>query len=163
MRLVLVMRIIATSSLILMVFTADSSAQSETNDSLIGKIEYKSNKVFLAKDDQLLLKNLIPLIKSRPDYMVAIESNGWRLCEFCAQRSWDRAFSIIKFLRTNGIPQKRLVMSFGDDYNTRLASVSLVKDWEGPQKIPPPIPCYSYHKLTRKRCPVEEGHEIPKD
>jgi hypothetical protein len=78
------------------------------------------------------------------DKVIAYDVN----CEVCQQVSWDRTYSVFKYLRKKvSIP---FVLYFdmrhkstGGDHspNYRLGLSHLPE---------PPLPCYSYHRLTKE-------------
>lgn len=92
-------------------------------------------------------------LNRNPDCRIAVTGYG-NSCLTCQQTSWDRVYSVIKYLRQNGVDSTRFVFSFAQDgYSPLVATIrSLVEGEDGPAFIEAAIPCYSYHRLTKRRC-----------
>jgi hypothetical protein len=121
-------------------------------------IPLRPNTVFLDKAGKAILDSASKFANENRDTYVQVESFSYA-SERDYQLSWDKAFSAVKYLRTRQIDSTRISFMYGLEGDRQAVRVSFWKTnenlWDIP--LPPaPIPCYSYHKLTPKRC--KEAH-----
>ncbi len=116
-------------------------------------IQFSKRSVFLNWVAKKKLYHVALVLNRNPDCKIVVLGFG-NSCLSCRQTSWDRIYSVVKYLRQWGVDSSRFIFSFAQDgYNPLLVSIrSLIPGEDGPAIAQPSIPCYSYHHLTKKRC-----------
>ncbi len=114
---------------------------------------FSKKSVFLNWVAKKKLYHLAMELNKNPGCKIVVTGYG-NNCITCQQTSWDRVYSVIQYIRHWEVDSTRFVFSaaqHGD--NSLMVSIkSLLPGEEGPAMIEPYIPCYSYHRLTKKRC-----------
>jgi hypothetical protein len=130
-------------------------AQSSSCSNVIKEdsVRFSKKSVFLNWAAKKKLYHLAMVLNRNPDCKIAVTGYG-NSCLSCQQTSWDRVYSVIKYLRKGGVDSTRFIFSAAQDgENPLVVSVrNLQLGEDGPAMTAPPIPCYSYHRLTKKRC-----------
>jgi hypothetical protein len=130
-------------------------AQSSSCSNVIKEdsVLFSKKSVFLNWVAKKKLYHIAMKLNRNPDCRIAVTGYG-NNCLSCQQTSWDRVYSVIKYLRQSGVDSTRFIFSAAQDgYNPLVVSLrSLLPGEHGPAMIEPYIPCYSYHRLTKKRC-----------
>ena len=116
-------------------------------------VRFSKKSVFLNWVAKKKLYHIAMLLNKNPDCRIAVTGYG-NSCLTCQQTSWDRVYSVIKYLRQWGIDSTRFIFLFAQDgYNPLVVTIrSLLPEEDGPAMAAPAIPCYSYHRLTKKQC-----------
>ena len=118
-------------------------------------VPLKGNSVFLSKKGQKILDSVAIVASKYSKCRIEVSTYG-ATSEREGQKSWDKTATVIKYLRSKDIDSSRFNFVFGlDSENTRIVGVRFVTE-ESLAWLYAPIPCYSYHKLTPKRC--KEAH-----
>jgi hypothetical protein len=120
------------------------------NQAALTTLDFNAKKVFLSTLAKKKLDNLIATIsknKCRIE-VVAYDVN----CMICQQVSWDRTYSVYKYLLNKGIDSSRFILRYEKGANPLEVTIRQSIDWEYPVITEPPLPCFSYHGLTKKRC-----------
>ena len=114
---------------------------------------FSKKSVFLNWVAKKKLYHIAMELKKNPDCKIAVTGYG-KSCLTCQQTSWDRTYSVIKYLREWVGDSTRFVFAAAQDGgNPLVVSIrSLQPGEDGPPLTAPYIPCYSYHRLTKKRC-----------
>jgi hypothetical protein len=137
----------------LMLFASSLFGQNSATSELYKEISVPLNKnsVFLSNRGKVILDSVARLAKKNNAYRIEVESYG-QASEKEIQLGWDKTVSVIKYLKDKGIDSARFNFIFATEGgNPTVVNVSLVT-WSSESWYPAPIPCYSYHRLTRKRC-----------
>ena len=113
---------------------------------------YKKS-VFLNWAAKKKLYHLAIELKSDSGCRIVVTGYG-NSCLTCQQTSWDRVYTVIKYIRHWGVDSTRFVFSYArEGYNPLIVSIrSLLPGETGPALEEPPSPCYSYHGFHKKRC-----------
>lgn len=133
--------------------TAFSQSSSCSNTIKEDSVRYPKKSVFLNKAAMKKLDSITITLKKKPECRIAVTGYG-NNCITCQQTSWDRVYSVVKYLRQQGVDSLRFVFNYAQNgYNPQVVSIrSLLPGEEGAAMTAPAIPCYSYHRLTKKRC-----------
>lgn len=130
------------------------SAQSDSCNKVIKEdsVLFSGKSVFLNWAAKKKLYHVAMELKKNPDCKIAVTGYG-NSCLTCQQTSWDRVYSVIKYLRQWVADSTRFVFAAAQDGgNPLVVSIrSLQPGEDGPPLTAPYIPCYSYHRLTKKR------------
>ncbi|HQX98029.1 MAG: hypothetical protein IPH34_15035 [Chitinophagaceae bacterium] len=122
-------------------------------------VAFSKKSVFLNAAAKKKIDSVVIVFKKNIGCRIVITSYG-NNCLTCQQTSWDRGYSVIKYLRQIGIDSTRIIMwaaqNVGDPL-TVLIRPGLPEE-DGPSLVEPYIPCYSYHSLTKKRCKGSRNH-----
>lgn len=113
-------------------------------------VKMKKNSVFLGKEGKATLNRIWLVLKQYPSCKIRVSAHG-RSCGTCMQQSWDRTYSVVQYLLQKGLDEQRIVFAYGSEGPEDIVLISKTSE-AGPMRQPPPVPCYSYHKLTPKRC-----------
>ncbi len=113
-------------------------------------VSIKRGTVFLNTLGKLTLDSIAKEIKRYKDCKIRVTSHSYA-SEEEYQRSWDKVVSVIKYLTSKGIDKNRLIFEYGVEGDPEKVILT-VTDEQGPAWVPAPIPCFSYHKLTPRRC-----------
>ncbi|HUM98595.1 MAG TPA: hypothetical protein PK275_12130 [Chitinophagaceae bacterium] len=116
-------------------------------------LNFSKNVVFLSKKSMHRLDSLYSIISKTQCRIevIAYDVN----CEVCQQVSWDRTYSVFKYLRKKGIDSLRFILRYEEGTNPQEVIIRQTTDWDYPTLPEPPLPCYSYHRLTKRRCKGE--------
>jgi len=106
--------------------------------------------VFLSPQAKIVLDTAAKVIKRHPGCNIIVAGNS-EPCELCQQVAWDRVYSVITYLKQKGISKDRLIFSYDTKGTPREVWLTATTE-KGPSTLSPPMPCYSYHKLTKHRC-----------
>lgn len=139
-------------SVLLLFMTAFS--QSSCSDTIKeDSVRFSKKSVFLNKAAKKKLDSISIILNKNPVCRITVTGYD-NSCLTCQQTSWDRVYSVIKYLRQTGVDSMRFVFSYAqDEYSPQVVSLrSLLPGEDGSAMIEPAIPCYSYHRLTKKRC-----------
>lgn len=134
-------------------FKKTAADSSKTDMPVFPDIYFKKRSVFFNKQAKKLLDSIFTAIGQYGSRKVAVVGYG-SSCEACAQSSWDRTYSVMKYLEQKGIEISRFIFYYGNEGGDPL-SVTVrmaAAGEEGPSMVDAPIPCYSYHHLTKRRC-----------
>lgn len=129
----------------------------KTDTCLSGKeialVSFSSKSVFLNEKAKSLIDSSVLIIKKFPSCKIAVTGFD-ASCEECAQISWGRAFSTVKYLRQKGIDSSRIIFYYGYDGEeaTKVSIRFAFADEEESSWLFAPHPCFSYHHLTKRRC-----------
>ncbi len=140
-------------SALLLYSSAFSQSPSCNNVIKEDSVLFSKKSVFLNIVAKKKLYHIAMELNRNPDCRIAVTGYG-NSCLTCQQTSWDRVYTVIKYLRQWGVDSTRFVFSFAQDGNNPMVvSIrSLLPGQDGPAMAEPAIPCYSYHRLTKKRC-----------
>ena len=122
------------------------------------QVNFKAS-VFLNATAMAALDSAVKIINKHPGCKIKVIGNTDD-CELCQQVSWDRVVSVIKYLQKKGVDSTSLIFNYGNRGNPRTVTLQGTTD-DGPNIVPAPVPCYSYHTLTKKRCVDMGGHQKP--
>ena len=118
-------------------------------------IHFSKNSVFLNKAAKKKLDSVLIIIKEHHHPLCKIVVSGYgNSCITCQQTSWDRVYSVIKYLRQQGIDSSRFIFYYAQEEKSPLV-VMIRGLWDGEDGsafVEAPVPCYSYHRLTKRRC-----------
>jgi len=116
-------------------------------------VQFSKRSVFLNWAAKKKLYHIAMVLNKNPGCRIAVTGYG-NSCLSCQQTSWDRVYSVIKYLRQFGIDSSRFIFSAAQDGdNPLVVSIRSLHPGEvGPALTAPYIPCYSKHRLTKKRC-----------
>ena len=116
-------------------------------------VRFSRKSVFLNWAAKKKLYHIAMELNRNPDCRIVVTGYG-NSCLTCQQTSWDRTYSVIKYLREWVGDSTRFVFAAAQDGgNPLVVSIrSLQPGEDGPPLTAPYIPCYSYHRLTKKRC-----------
>ncbi len=140
-------------SALLFCVSAFSQSPSCSNTIKEDSVLFSKKSVFLNWVAKKKLYHIAMELNRNPDCKIAVTGYG-NNCLTCHQTSWDRVYSVVKYLRQSGVDSTRFIFAPAQDgYNPLVVSLrSLFPGEDGPALVPPYIPCYSYHRLTKKRC-----------
>jgi hypothetical protein len=112
----------------------------------------KKKSVFLTNAGKAILDSVVWYFQKNSNYKIRVVSNG-SASEEELQLAWDKTVSVIKYLLEKKIDSSHFIFQYGWEGDLNTVAVSLVSsNQEGNNWVPAPIPCYSYHRLTKKRC-----------
>jgi hypothetical protein len=138
-----------------------SQASSDTcSMPLLASVRFKKGSVFLSASAKATLDSVVKLADKY--CRCKIEVTGYATsCELCMQVSWDKVFSVVKYLTNKGVDRERILFMYGLEGDIYQVDLKATMD-EGPSSVPAPVPCFSFHKLTPRRCTKFDGtHAIP--
>jgi hypothetical protein len=120
------------------------------NQAALTTLDFTAKKVFLSALAKENLDNLFTTISKNNCRIevVAYDVN----CMICQQVSWDRTYSVYKYLLGKGIDSSRFILRYEGGANPQVVTIRQSVDWDYPVLPEPPMPCFSYHGLTKKRC-----------
>jgi len=133
--------------------------QNAAADSLpkLPTIHFKKT-VFLDDKSKLALDSVASIAKNYPSFKLRVAGRVNSACEFCQQVSWDRVYSVVKYLTKKGFDSTRIIFDYGENKEDfRAVDLTLTSD-DGPPMVPAPHPCHSYHQPKKKRCTDVPGH-----
>jgi hypothetical protein len=140
-------------SALLLYVTAFTQSYSCSNAIKEDSVLFSKKSVFLNWVAKKKLYHTAMVLNKNPDCRIAVTGYG-NSCLTCQQTSWDRVYSVIKYLRQWGVDSTRFIFyAAKDGYNPLVVSIRILLPGEdGPALTAPYIPCYSYHRLTKRRC-----------
>ena len=108
-------------------------------------IEFK-NTVFLSKIAKLRLDSAVKISKQYAMCKIMMSGNG-TFSQKSQQYSWDRAVSVIIYLKKKGVKKERLILMYGEDGNPELVILVGIefKDTPSWTTQPSPHPGLSLH------------------
>lgn len=114
---------------------------------------FSKKSVFLNWAAKKKLYHIATELNRNPDCRIAVTGYG-NSCLTCQQSSWDRVYSVIKYLRQTGVDSMRFVFSYSQTGRSPwiVTIRSLLPGEVGPAMEAPPSPCYSYYGIRHKRC-----------
>jgi hypothetical protein len=121
---------------------------------LLPRVQLKKNSVFLSNAGKLTLDKIIVEASNHSACKIKVCGNGPHTEEGC-QIAWDRAESVAKYLVARGVARERVILNYDErlgvieDY---VILIFIASSEDGHSMVPPPFPCFSYHKLTPRRC-----------
>jgi hypothetical protein len=150
-----------TLILLFPVITFNSFCQAKINSDTSFKIAdiHFGKTVFLNAAAKKVLDSVLSVMHNYSNLKLFIEGHS-ESCEFCHQVSWDRIYSVIKYLKEQKFDSAQVIFVYAKSGDKRTVSITATSE-DGPSMVPAPIPCYSYHKLTPKRCTDLDGHQRP--
>jgi len=122
------------------------------------QVNFKAS-VFLNASSIAALDSAVIIINKYPGCKIRVMGNTDN-CELCQQVAWDRTTSVVKYLLKKGVDSARIIFDYSNQGNPRTVTLQGTSE-DGPNAVPAPHPCYSYHKLTKKRCTDLDGHQKP--
>ncbi|MFT3935687.1 MAG: OmpA family protein [Chitinophagaceae bacterium] len=140
---------------LLVCITLLQTAHSQMSDSCIalkiGTVAFKANNVKINTSLARSIDSIILTIRKSPDCAIVVTGTSETGCADGrrGQRSWDRVFSVVKYLIKKGVSENRIVFQFGhvpkEEYvELRLGSQ---EKWD----IPPPHPNLRQHKTDSSK------------
>lgn len=129
--------------------SADFESDSCSNHTL-PHVRIKRGTVFLNPSGKVILDSIAKEIKKFKDCKIRVTGHSYA-SEEGYQMSWDRVVSVIRYLTSKGIDKNRFIFEYGVEGDPEKVILSMT-DEDGPAWVPAPVPCFSYHKLTPRRC-----------
>lgn len=154
------MRIKSILAALFLIITYQAVAQENTAEESMPKlpgIHFKKT-VFLDAEAKLVLDSVMKVANNYPSAKLRVASSVSSACEFCQQVSWDRVYSVVKYIRQKGFDSTRIIFSY-ENYKEDFRAIELtLTTYDGPSMVPAPHPCHSYHQPKKKRCINVPGH-----
>jgi len=120
-----------------------SQNESSNHLPIFPELDFKKNSVFLTANAKKILDSAVTIINGDTSYKIKIIGFD-ASCETCMQYSWDRVFSVLKYLKQNRVDSSRIIFIYGQEGNPlKVNLISTIITEEGPDWVPPPIPCFS--------------------
>lgn len=140
-------------SLIVVLLFGITQAKAQSKDSCTFStcsVQLKTGSIFLSKAGKATLDSLATRLDTSAACRIVVESHG-NSREADLQLTWDKTVTVINYLAAKGLARERFVFMYGSEGEESVVTVSVFTA-EGPSWVPAPIPCLSYHKLTKRRC-----------
>ncbi|MCX6317571.1 MAG: hypothetical protein NTW29_09790 [Bacteroidetes bacterium] len=116
-------------------------------------ILFSHNTLLMPAASRKKLDSTAAFMKKNPDCRLVVNGYG-SSCIKCQQFSWDKVYFVIQYLRAKGIDSTRFIFVYaldeGDPETVTIRGVAEGED--GPNMVPPPVPCLSRHQAIRKQC-----------
>jgi len=139
------------SFLLYIPFTVRAQDRCAPEDGL-AEIHFKKNSVFLTNSAKKILDSIALVTIAHKNCRLLVGSSG-SSSEEEQQLSWDKTYSTIKYLKQKGVDSTKFIFFYGGDDDLSIVYLRFIPDdTEQPFYMPAPHPCYSYHRLTKKRC-----------
>lgn len=146
---------------LLLIITAKAFSQNDVVVDSLPRLPviHFGKTVFLDAKSKLTLDTVLKVVSNYPAFKLFVIGGSSSACEFCQQVSWDRVYSVVKYLTKKGFDSTRIIFDYGESKEDfRAIELTLTKD-DGPPMVPAPHPCHSYHQPKKKRCINVPGHE----
>ncbi len=134
---------------------ADTLAQSLSCSDVFKEdsVRFSRKSVFLNWAAKKKLYHIAMELNRNPDCRIVVTGYG-NSCLTCQQTSWDRVYSVVKYLRQGGVDSIRFIFRYAQEgYSPSVVSIRNSQPGEdGPALEEPPSPCYSYYGIRHKRC-----------
>lgn len=111
------------------------------------------NSILLPGVAKKRLDSIAPVMRKNTDCRIVVSGYG-SSCIKCQQKSWDRVYAVIQYLRQKGVDSTRFIFAYAlDDGDPNTITIRTAAEGEdGPAEVPPAVPCLSRHPAIRKQC-----------
>ncbi len=118
-------------------------------------VPFKNEAVALSLKAKRILDTIAILHKYFPNCKIKVSSHS-HANEGDYQRSWDKTYFVINYLRKKGIEKDKLIFEYGTEGDPE--EIGLYGTMEdGPSWVPEPVPCFSLRLPKYKRCINKDG------
>ena len=127
------------------------SASDSLTIPLLPDINFNKGNVVLTKKAKSKLNRVFQTVGTNPVFKIKVTSHSVA-DEESQQTSWDMVASVITYLKAKGIKEERFIFSYGEEGDPQTVNLKGTFRDDGLSWVPAPLPCFSYLKLTPKRC-----------